>query len=44
MEAMKLKPMLVTPGPLRRDNDNYALEVKWDGFRALVQATPKGVP
>lgn len=23
--AVKLKPMLVTPGPLRPDNDKYAL-------------------
>jgi bifunctional non-homologous end joining protein LigD len=38
-----LKPMLVSAGPLRSDSDKYAFEVKWDGFRALVHATPTGV-
>ena len=28
---MKIKPMLVAAGPLRPENDLYALEVKWDG-------------
>ncbi|MFN2490950.1 MAG: hypothetical protein ABR529_14705 [Actinomycetota bacterium] len=35
--------MLVTAGPLRPNNDRYAFEVKWDGFRALVAARPNGV-
>ena len=35
--------MLVTSGPLRPDDDRYAFEVKWDGFRALVAVGPKGV-
>jgi bifunctional non-homologous end joining protein LigD len=38
-----IKPMLVTSGPLRPDSDRYAFEVKWDGFRSLIQARPKGV-
>jgi len=41
--AVKLKPMLVTAGPLRPDSDRYAFEVKWDGFRALVHVCPDGV-
>ena len=40
---MKLRPMLLTAGPLRPDSDRYAFEVKWDGFRALVDASPKEV-
>lgn len=40
---MKLHPMLVSPGPLRPDSDRDAFEVKWDGFRALAQASPKAV-
>lgn len=40
---MKLRPMLVTPGPLRPDSDRYACEVKWDGFRALIDASRAGV-
>ena len=39
---MKHRPMLVTSGPLRPDNDRYAFEVKWDGFRAMVEAGPSG--
>lgn len=31
------KPMLVSAGPLRPDSDDYAFEVKWDGFRTLVR-------
>jgi bifunctional non-homologous end joining protein LigD len=38
-----LRPMLVSSGPLPRDSDKYAFEVKWDGFRALVQAAPGSV-
>ncbi|MDQ3986860.1 MAG: hypothetical protein M3280_10255 [Actinomycetota bacterium] len=40
---MKHRPMLVTSGPPRPDNDRYAFEVKWDGFRALVEAEPSGI-
>ncbi len=40
---MKLRPMLVAAGPLRGDDERYAFEVKWDGFRALVEASPNGV-
>ncbi len=32
--------MLVTSGPLRPDSDKYAFEVKWDGFRTLIEASP----
>lgn len=35
--------MLVSSGPLRPDSEKYAFEVKWDGFRALVYATPSSV-
>ena len=35
--------MLVTAGPLRPDSDRYAFEVKWDGFRALIEAAPSGI-
>lgn len=38
-----MKPMLVTAGPLRPDSDRYAFEVKWDGFRALIQTSPTSV-
>ena len=41
--AVKLKPILVTAGPLRPDNDRYAFEVKWDAFRALIEAARNGV-
>ncbi len=34
--------MLVTSGRLRPDSDRYAFEVKWDGFRALIEASPSG--
>jgi bifunctional non-homologous end joining protein LigD len=40
---VKLKPMLVTAGPLRPDSDRYAFEVKWDGFRALIEAAPSDI-
>ena len=33
--------MLVPGGAPRPDNDMYALEVKWDGFRALFEADPR---
>jgi hypothetical protein len=31
-DSVKHRPMLVTSGPLRPDNDRYAFEVKWDGL------------
>ncbi|MFE3448637.1 non-homologous end-joining DNA ligase [Nonomuraea sp. NPDC059194] len=31
-----LHPMLATPGPLPADREQYGLEVKWDGIRALI--------
>ena len=37
-----IQPMLVSSGPLP-DNDRYAFEVKWDGYRALIDAGPEGV-
>jgi hypothetical protein len=37
------KPMLASSGRLPPDSDRYAFEVKWDGFRALVSASPAGV-
>ncbi len=43
MVMMSPRPMLVSAGPLRSDSDKYAFEVKWDGFRAVVQARPQGV-
>jgi len=43
MAGMKLRPMLVSSAPLRPDSDKYAFEVKWDGFRALIDASPNGV-
>jgi bifunctional non-homologous end joining protein LigD len=41
--TVKIRPMLVTAGPLRPDSDRYAFEVKWDGFRALVKGSPANV-
>ncbi len=38
-----IKPMLVTSGPLRPDSERYGFEVKWDGFRALVSTSRRGV-
>lgn len=35
--------MLVTSGPLPRDSEAWAYEVKWDGFRALVQVSPSSI-
>jgi bifunctional non-homologous end joining protein LigD len=34
---MTIEPMLATPGPLPTDEDRWAFEPKWDGFRAIVQ-------
>jgi bifunctional non-homologous end joining protein LigD len=31
-----LRPMLAVTGPVPRDLDNWALEMKWDGVRALA--------
>ena len=31
-----LRPMLAATGPVPRDLDNWALELKWDGVRALA--------
>ena len=31
-----LRPMLATTGPVPRDPDNWAFELKWDGVRALA--------
>jgi bifunctional non-homologous end joining protein LigD len=31
-----LRPMLALTGPAPRDRDNWALELKWDGVRALA--------
>jgi len=41
--GVDLKPMLVTSGELPPDSERYSFEVKWDGFRALVDASPSGV-
>jgi bifunctional non-homologous end joining protein LigD len=35
-----ITPMLAAAGPLPADSGKWAYEVKWDGFRALVEATP----
>jgi bifunctional non-homologous end joining protein LigD len=35
--------MLVSSGPLPADSRRYAFEVKWDGYRALIDASPGGV-
>jgi bifunctional non-homologous end joining protein LigD len=40
---MMMTPMLAASGPLPEDSAKWAYEVKWDGFRALVQASPGGV-
>ena len=42
-DSVKHRPMLVASGPLRPDNDRYSFEVKWDGFRALIEAAPSGI-
>jgi bifunctional non-homologous end joining protein LigD len=38
-----LSPMLATAGPLPKDDDAWAYEVKWDGVRALVAVEGGGV-
>jgi ATP-dependent DNA ligase len=38
-----ITPMLAASGPLHPDSAKWAYEVKWDGFRALVQASPAGI-
>jgi bifunctional non-homologous end joining protein LigD len=35
--------MLVSSGSLPADSDRYAFEVKWDGYRALIDAGPESV-
>lgn len=37
---MMITPMLSATGPLPPDSEKWAYEVKWDGFRVLVQASP----
>src|SRR4051794_11102770 len=41
-EAMPegLVPMLAKAGPLPRDDERWAYEIKWDGVRALVYSEP----
>ncbi|MFL5844036.1 MAG: non-homologous end-joining DNA ligase [Solirubrobacteraceae bacterium] len=38
-----LKPMLAQLGKLPADDDRWAYEVKWDGYRALAYATGQGL-
>jgi bifunctional non-homologous end joining protein LigD len=38
-----LKPMLAQLGKLPPDDDAWAYEVKWDGYRALAYATGQGL-
>lgn len=38
-----MKPMLVSSGPWKPDSDRYSHVVKWDGFRALIDASLNGV-
>ena len=33
-------PMLARPGPLPRDEQHWAYEIKWDGVRAIAYVTP----
>lgn len=40
---MKFRPMLVSSGTLPTDSEKWSYEVKWDGFRALVDASSAGV-
>lgn len=35
-------PMLATPGRLPPDDGRWALELKWDGVRAVLRANPDG--
>lgn len=37
-----IEPMLAVPGPLPADREEYGLEVKWDGIRALVHLAAGG--
>jgi bifunctional non-homologous end joining protein LigD len=36
----RIAPMLATLGPLPRDPDGWAFEVKWDGLRAIARSEP----
>jgi bifunctional non-homologous end joining protein LigD len=38
-----ISPMLATSGSLPADSEKWSYEVKWDGFRAFVEASPDGV-
>jgi bifunctional non-homologous end joining protein LigD len=38
-----LKPMLAQLGKLPPDDEHWAYEVKWDGYRALAYATKQGL-
>ena len=38
-----IRPMLVTSGPLRLDNDRYAFEVKWDDVPQAFTSHDAGV-
>src|SRR6476620_10290186 len=35
-----VKPMLARAGPLPRDDDGWAYEIKWDGVRAIAYSEP----
>jgi bifunctional non-homologous end joining protein LigD len=35
----RIEPMLARTGPLPRDDDRWAYEIKWDGVRAIGSAT-----
>jgi bifunctional non-homologous end joining protein LigD len=35
--VLKLRPMLASEGPIPRDAERYRFEIKWDGYRALVE-------
>lgn len=37
-----LVPMMATAGPLPRDEDAYAFEIKWDGVRAITEIEAGG--
>jgi ATP-dependent DNA ligase len=41
---MMITPMLAASGPLPEDSAKWAYEVKWDGFRALLQASRPASP
>ena len=32
----RMRPMLVTSGPLPPDDEGWGYEVKWDGLRAMI--------